>query len=201
MTRPPDQPPRPTSRRRLRLPLFGLLVAPISLAFLLSANSEQPTKRLNLASIAPPFEDASAEQPVETSAPLTVEQRMLGVWEDDYQGHHILTLNDDGTGCMVVELSGAAASLFADRLSFDQEWVFDSDQQFITMTATGGQPQTKVNLVLRIYGREATYRIDDVTEERLVLIDQADEKRYEWRRVEASESGREEPVVSTEEQL
>jgi hypothetical protein len=185
MNSPSDQPPRSTPRRRLRLPLFGLAIAPIPLIFLLSANSDQPPSRLNLASISPAVEEAATALPAEAPAPLTVQQRMLGVWEDDYQGHRILTLKDDGTGSMVVELSGAAASLFADSLSFNQEWVFDDEQQLITMTAIDGEPATKVNLVLRIYGREATYKVAEVTDKLLVLIDQADQKRYEWRRFEA----------------
>ncbi len=186
MTSLSDQPLGPTTRRRLRLPLFGLAIAPIPLIFLLSANSDQPPSRLNLASISPGVEEAAAGLPNESPAPLTVQQRMLGVWEDDYQGHRILTLKDDGSGSMVVELSGAAASLFADRLLFNQKWVFDDKQQLVTMTAVDGEPATKVNLVLRIYGREATYKVEDVTDKLLVLIDQADQKRYEWRRAEKS---------------
>lgn len=192
-----DQPPRSTPRRRLRLPLFGLAIAPIPLIFLLSANTDQPPSRLNLASISPAVDETSAEPPVETPTPLSVQEQMLGVWEDDYQGHRILTLKDDGTGSMVVELSGAAATLFADRLSFNQKWAFDTDQQLVTMTAVDGEPATKVNLVLRIYGREATYKVEDVTDELLILIDQADKKRYEWRRVKASQS---ETASDTEDQ-
>ncbi len=200
MNSPSDQLPRSTPRRRLRLPLFGLAIAPIPLIFLLSANSDQPPCRLNLASISPAVEEAATELPTETPAPLTVQQRMLGVWEDDYQGHRILTLEDDGTGSMVVELSGAAASLFADRLSFNQEWVFDEDQQLVTMTAIDGEPATKVNLVLRIYGREATYKVEEVTDKLLILIDQADQKRYEWRRFEKSGTSIVEAADTTEEQ-
>lgn len=200
MNSPSDQPPRSTPRRRLRLPLFGLVIAPIPLIFLLSANSDQPPSRLNLASISPAVEEAATDLPVEAPVPLTAQQRMLGVWEDDYQGHRILTLKDDGTGSMVVELSGAAASLFADSLSFNQEWVFDDDQRLVTMTAIDGEPATKVNLVLRIYGREATYKVEEVTDKLLILIDQADQKRYEWRRFEKSRTTFVEAADTTEEQ-
>ena len=188
MNSPSDQPPRSTPGRRLRLPLFGLAIAPIPLIFLLSANSDQPPGRLKLESISPAVEDIAVEPPAETPAPPTTQQRILGAWEDDYQGHRIMTLKDDGTGVMVVELSGAAASLFADRLSFNQKWSFDAEQQLVTMTAIDGEPATKVNLVLRIYGREATYKVEEVTDKLLILIDQADQKRYEWRRVNTSES-------------
>ncbi len=183
-----DQPPRTTPRRRLRLPLFGLAIAPIPLIFLLSANSDQPPSRLKLASISTASKETSDAQPPATPAPLPVQKQILGAWEDDYQGHRIMTLKDDGTGSMVVELSGAAASLFADRLSFNQKWSFDAEQQLVTMTSTGGEPAAKVNLVLRLYGREATYNVEEVTDKLLILIDQADQKRYEWRRVNTAES-------------
>ncbi|MBI1312369.1 hypothetical protein GC176_13850 [bacterium] len=183
MNSPSDQSPRPPARRHLRLPLLGVAIAPIPLIFLLSANSDQASSRLNLASIASGVDEALPTATTGKPAPIPVQQRMLGVWEDDYQGHRLLTLNDDGTGSMVIELGGAAASLFADRLEFHQQWAFDDDRELITMTAVGGEPQTKVNLVLRIYGKEATYKVDEVADSLLVLIDQADQKRYEWRRV------------------
>jgi hypothetical protein len=186
MNSPSDQPLRPTPQRRRRLPLFGLAIAPIPLIFLLSTNSDQPSGRLNLAAIPTAIEHALAETPAPPPAALPIQQRMLGVWEDDYQGHRTLSLNGDGTGRMVVELSGAAASLFADRLAFNQQWAFDPDQQLVTMTAIDGEPATKVNLVLRIYGREATYKVETVTDKQLILVDQADQKLYEWRRVEDS---------------
>ena len=52
----------------------------------------------------------------------SLHRMLVGAWEDDYQGHRTMTLNDDGTGVMIVELSGLTASLFASRLRFDMEW-------------------------------------------------------------------------------
>lgn len=138
-----------------------------------------------------PSGDAAADEPTDgtvrpdadTSQAKIDRARLTGVWEDDYQGHRTMTLRPDGTGRMVVELDGVAASLFASTLTFGEEWSFDEDSQLITMTATGGEPQGKVNLVLKLYGRQATYRVVDVSKTRLILVDQADGKRYEWRRV------------------
>ena len=47
---------------------------------------------------------------------------LLGVWQDDYQGKRTMTLNEDGTGTMLVELSGWRASLYALKLRFEMQW-------------------------------------------------------------------------------
>ena len=36
---------------------------------------------------------------------------VLGTWQDEYQGKRTMTLNEDGTGTMIVELSGWRAAL------------------------------------------------------------------------------------------
>jgi hypothetical protein len=175
---------------------------------LLSANCTQPVSGISVAATDLPAAStndpasnpgpsstaqAATTQPVDhitkqhpnpdADNPSALQQAILGVWEDDYQGHRTLTLKDDGTGSMLVELEGLASSLFANTMEFDEEWSFDADGQLLTMIASGGKPATKVNLVLRMYGTRATYKVVDVSEDVMVLVDQADEKRYEWRRV------------------
>ena len=113
-------------------------------------------------------------------------QRMLGTWEDDYKGHRTLTLNADGTGTMVVELDGLAATLFAEKLTFSEEWTVTDGK--VTMKATGGEPEGKVQLVLSLHGDSSTQRIIEVTSERMILIEEPSETRFEWRRVRAAEN-------------
>jgi len=114
-------------------------------------------------------------------------QRMLGTWEDDYKGHRTLTLNADGTGTMVVELDGLAATLFAEKLTFSEEWTVVDGK--VTMKATGGEPAGKVQLVLSLHGDFSTQRIVEVTSERMILIEDPSETRFEWRRVRGAEDG------------
>lgn len=125
----------------------------------------------------------------EAASPSKVEfsQRMLGTWEDDYKGHRTLTLNADGTGTMVVELDGLAATLFAEKLTFSEEWAVADGK--VTMKATGGEPAGKVQLVLSLHGDSSTQRIVDVTGERMILIEEPSETRFEWRRVRRAEHG------------
>lgn len=119
----------------------------------------------------------------ETSDPedTSVTRKMLGVWEDDYQGHRILTLKSDGTGVMEVHLKGLAATLFAATLIFEEEWSVEDGT--VTMIATGGEPAGKVALVLRLHGNRSTQRIVEVTDEKMILVEEPSGTRFEWRRL------------------
>jgi hypothetical protein len=110
---------------------------------------------------------------------------MLGTWEDDYKGHRTLTLRPDGTGTMVVELNGLAATLFAAKLTFTEEWSVTDGK--VTMKATGGEPAGKVRLVLSLHGDSSTQRIVEVTDDRMILVEEPSETRFEWRRVRTSD--------------
>lgn len=115
-----------------------------------------------------------------------VERLMLETWEDDYEGHRTLTLNADGTGTMVVELDGLAATFFAEKLTFREEWTVADGK--VTMKATGGEPAGKVQLVLSLHGDSSTQRIIEVTSDRMILIEESSGTRFEWRRVRSRES-------------
>jgi hypothetical protein len=129
-------------------------------------------------------DSASAPAKVSETTPSAEDEAMrlqvLGVWEDDYEGKRTMTLNADGTGTMVVELSGAKALLFASELRFDMEWSLAEGK--LTKRTIGGEPSVKVNLILRTMGDTATEPVLEVTEERLVLLDKDGKTRYEWRR-------------------
>ena len=109
-----------------------------------------------------------------------VSRHLLGVWQDDYQGKRTMTLNNDGTGTMLVELSGAQAFLFADKLHFDMRWSADGEK--LTTTSIGGEPKDKVNMVLNMMGNTAEYKILEATKDRLWLLDEDGETKYDWRR-------------------
>lgn len=108
--------------------------------------------------------------------------KMLGVWEDDYEGHRILTLRPDGTGTMVVELKGMAAMVFAKKMTFQEEWSVEN--QRVTMNAVSGEPTAQVKIVLTMFGDTLVQRIESVTSDRMILIEEPKGTRFEWRRVE-----------------
>src|SRR5262245_9429471 len=90
---------------------------------------------------------------------------LLGVWQDDYKGKRTMTLNEDGTGTMLVELSGLQATLFAAKLRFDMQWSLEG--KTLTKKTVGGDPADKVNLILNTMGNTAADTILELTEDRL----------------------------------
>lgn len=132
--------------------------------------------------------DNGSENPDESSAvesDAALKKLMLGTWEDDYKGHRTLTLLEDGSGTMVVELDGFAATLFAAKLTFTEKWSVEDGH--VTMKATGGEPSGKVRLVLNLHGDSSTQEIVEVTNDRMVLVEKPSGTRFEWRRVKESE--------------
>jgi hypothetical protein len=112
---------------------------------------------------------------------------IAGEWEDEYQGKRHLTVSGDGTGKMVVDLEGIAKKVFAARLSFDIEWTLADGT--ITMKTLGGEPKSKTNMVLKLYGNEAQYKILELTADRMLLLDGDGKTQYDWHRPGTSASG------------
>jgi hypothetical protein len=107
---------------------------------------------------------------------------VLGVWEDDYQGHRTMTLLEDGTGTMVVELSGWRAAMSAARLRFDMEWSVESGR--LKKRTVGGEPAAQVQMILKTMGDRVDEPIVELTPDRLVLLDADGKTKYHWRRVD-----------------
>jgi hypothetical protein len=122
----------------------------------------------------------SASLPVED--PQTQLRRLvLGTWEDDYQGKRTMTLRPDGTGTMVVQLSGLNALLVGSRLRFDMTWTVENGR--LKKHTVGGEPADKVQFILKTMGDRVDEPILELTEDRLLLLDGNGKTRYDWRRV------------------
>ena len=108
---------------------------------------------------------------------------VLGTWHDEYQGKRTMTLNEDGTGTMIVELSGWRAALSAPRLKFNMKWsVKDGHLKKQTIS---GEPETQVKMILSTMGDHVDEPILELTEDRLLLLDKDGKTKYDWKRVKA----------------
>lgn len=116
----------------------------------------------------PPPDDAAARKLV------------VGVWEDDYQGKRTMTLREDGTAEMLVELTGMKAKLFASRLRFDMTWTLENAR--LQKKTTGGEPAVAVKAILATFGDSVDEPILELTSDRLSLLDKDGTTRYHWRR-------------------
>jgi hypothetical protein len=110
---------------------------------------------------------------------------LLGIWQDEYQGKRTMTLNADGTGTMLVELSGLQAMLFAAKLRFDMRWSLEDKK--LKKQTVGGEPADKVNLILNTMGNTAEDAILEITDDRLLLLDKDGKTKYDWKRVKSDE--------------
>ncbi len=150
------------------------------------ALQERPASQLpesgTVSAQAPPAVPAGRQEAKETAQTDEDKARrlILGVWQDEYKGKRTMTLNEDGTGTMRVELSGAQAILFASELHFRMKWSLDGKK--LTKTTVGGEPAGKVNLILKTMGDTATDTILESTEDRLLLLDKDGQTKYDWRR-------------------
>jgi hypothetical protein len=91
-----------------------------------------------------------------------------------------MVLKNDGTGTMIVELSGMKAALFASRLEFNMVWSLRNGR--LEKRTLGGKPEARVNMILKMMGDRVDEQILELTDSRLLLLDQDGETRYDWRR-------------------
>lgn len=92
-----------------------------------------------------------------------------------------MTLAEDGAGWMVVELEGLSATLFAERLRFEMVWSVENG--CLKKQTVGGEPADKVNLIVKTMGDRVVEKIEEISEDRLVLLDPDGKTRYTWARV------------------
>ena len=98
-----------------------------------------------------------------------------------------MTLNADGSGTMLVELSGLNA-LFGSKLRFDMQWSLDGKK--LTKKTVSGEPVGKVNAILKLYGDTAVDSILELTDDQLLLLDQDGATKYDWRRAKKDDPGK-----------
>ena len=70
---------------------------------------------------------------------------------------------------MVVEPDGIGKRLFAAELRFELEWSLANGR--CTMKMVRGEPKSKVQLILKLYGQEADYKILDLNNDQMLLLD------------------------------
>jgi hypothetical protein len=122
-----------------------------------------------------------AQPAVDDSRDAEFRRRVVGVWEDEYQGHRTMTVRADGTATMVVELHGWKATLYASKLVFEMTWSLEHGR--LKKHTAKGEPAGRVKAILKLMGDRVDERILELTSERLLLLDQDGKRQYDWHRV------------------
>lgn len=164
-----------------RIILVAVLVLVVGGVLYWRMTASPPPPPVNTDDTKPTTEVAGVE-----SSDNKARRQLLGVWQDHYEGKRTMTLNDDGTGTMLVELSGMKATLYAAKLRFDMKWSLKGDK--LTKTSVGGEPTTKVNLILNMMGNTTVDTLLEVNENRLLLLDKDGKTKYDWQRVKSEET-------------
>jgi hypothetical protein len=116
------------------------------------------------------------------SNPDSTQRRLvLGTWQDEYQGKRTMILNEDGTGTMVVELSGWRAAMSASKLTFNMKWSVENGH--LKKQTISGEPKAQVEMILSMMGDHVDEVILELTDDRLLLLDKDGKTKYDWKRV------------------
>lgn len=173
--------PNPTNSSPPRIAVLAILLATL---FFVAGSSSKSQSSLPATS--------SKQQPAAEQAAPTVDSPVdedaryrdlaVGTWQDEYKGKRTMHLHADGTGTMIVELSGLTATLFAGRLEFDMVWSVEDGR--MQKQSLGGRPEVKVKAILAMMGDRVDEPILELTDERLLLLDADGKTQYDWRRAE-----------------
>lgn len=130
----------------------------------------------------------STNKPHETPAQAaatsdeTYRQLIVGNWETDRDGKRYLTVSDDGTAVMNVDISGNWSLLFGEKMKFNIVWSIEDG--VLTFETTGGEPKRKVDLITSMYGSKRVQRIKILDESTLRLPDEDPQSEdHIWTRV------------------
>jgi hypothetical protein len=130
----------------------------------------------------------TAVKPADSSAtkvPATIEEQrklLIGKWTQQRTGTRNLTVREDGTATMTVDLISPYRFVFGNKLTVEIAWTL-KDGRLIFET-TGGKPSVKVDVLTKMFGNKRDQPILELSSTRLLLKD-ADkgEPDHDWSRV------------------
>jgi hypothetical protein len=178
--------PKKPSRRRWLIFLAAVVLVPaVGLAALLLWNKSASEKFAKQIAHSPPADSDVKPTAKTPPADLDAHYRKLivGTWTDHYQGKRTMTLREDGTGSMIVELSGWQAALSASKLKFNLKWSVAAGH-FKEQTL-GGEPAMQVKMITSTMGDHVDQPILELTDDRLLLLDGDGKTKYDWKRLKA----------------
>jgi hypothetical protein len=181
---------KPSRVRRRRWPaiLATIVAALIALVFWNKLSSDRFSRQLTqdrsdrIATQSDPSRAPAADSQRQPADPDARSRSLIvGNWADEFKGtKRIMTINNDGTGTMVVELSGLQA-IMASRLRFNLKWSL-KDGHFKEQTV-GGEPAAQVKLITSTMGDHVDQTILELTDARLLLLDSDGKTQCDWKRV------------------
>ena len=133
-----------------------------------------------------PVEQSPTDQPDENGrlrAKLTTVDRtqLVGTWKDSFFGARTLTLNDDGTARMVLDLDFAGRLMYGSRLDFDMTW--SVEEATVSIDIIKGTPVKAAKSLMQTWGSRYEYLLDCVEDRRIEMRDWDGSMNYTLRRI------------------
>ena len=124
-------------------------------------------------------------QPEKKPTDDDLRKSILGNWERHSYGKRVLTVKDDGTATMVVTPDGLWSFVIGERVEIEIEWNIENGR--VIFDSVRGTPESSFNTITKLFGKHRDRRIVELNDERLVLLNDED-NRSEWKRVKSNEN-------------
>lgn len=137
-----------------------------------------------------PTNRADAE-PAEKAEPAAepVSARLPGTYTRQANGTRTLTVSDDGTAVMVVDVEPFYQWMVGERITVQIEWELtgnpNADQPGVHFESVSGTPESSFNTVTQLFGSERDWVIRSADDESLVLFSANDGEVETWTRLPA----------------
>lgn len=131
-----------------------------------------------------PVAEPNLVQPI---APLSEDERMraeiVGKWATVRAvGPRDLTMNDDGTAKLIVNIESAMQKLiFGARMVIDIKWHITDG--ILNFEMVGGEPKNSVEMLKKVGGDSLAYEILELSKDRLLVKDGEGDPDHDWNRV------------------
>lgn len=105
---------------------------------------------------------------------------LIGSWSREYHGKWLMTVEEGGTGSLVIKPSGQWCFLIGDRVDIQLKWSVRNGRA--TLRSVSGEPEAAFAASNLLFGDKRIRKIKTLTEKQLILLDEEDASEDEWTR-------------------
>ena len=109
---------------------------------------------------------------------------IVGDWEQFNKGKRVLTVRGDGTASVKVSMDGAWSYVVGEQLEFEIRWEITGNR--LHFQTTGGKPEGSFKIITSMFGKERNHKIEKLSDGQLILVDEKDGSRENWKRLAAT---------------
>ena len=133
--------------------------------------------------------DAPGESDPVSTADAKYRQLIVGRWETDRDGRRVMTVSDNGTAVMNVEVTGTWSYVLGSEITLNLNWQIEDG--VLKFQTTGGKPESSINVLTNLYGSERNQPIIRLDETTLrVPDDEPEDDDHVWTRLSATSPGK-----------